>query len=184
MIVFALLLLCCGKQTWRTSRRREEVQWGSVKVKEWSCCVARPSILEVSYFLCRVRDMYLHLYQSVVCPANTNTQVSENSLSVLYRNVDFSDSSSLLCLSGQSGSHVCALALRSPGCLFMLLRSVEWVIFTLGHSGLWARFSMGVRENFGMQTREAVCGWGLARLSNGASLWRCFVCFYDIINGS
>lgn len=59
---------------------------------------------------------------------------------------------------------------RSSGCLFVFVRSVEWVIFTLGHSGLLAWFSVGMRKNFGMQTRDAVCGWGPARVSNRASL--------------
>lgn len=143
-------------------------------------------------------DFHFNCYptQSVICAAVQQIlSISGESLSVLHRNVDivwyhFSDSSSIQCLSGQSGSRVSALPLRSPGCLFVLLRSVEWVIFTLGHSGLSAWFSMGAKRNFGMQTGEAVCGWGPARLSNRASLWRCFVCFssalciHDIINGS
>lgn len=45
--LFALLPLFCCKQTWRTSRPREEVQSGFVKVKEWSYCVALHPILEV-----------------------------------------------------------------------------------------------------------------------------------------
>lgn len=48
-LFFALLLLCCGEQTWRTSRPREEVQWGFVKVKEWSYYVAHHPTLEVRW---------------------------------------------------------------------------------------------------------------------------------------
>lgn len=48
---FTLLLLCCGKQTWRTSRPREEVQWGFVKVKEWSYCAAHHPTLEVRWMI-------------------------------------------------------------------------------------------------------------------------------------
>lgn len=37
------------KQTWRISRPREEIQWGFVKVKEWSYCVAHPLTQEVRF---------------------------------------------------------------------------------------------------------------------------------------
>lgn len=60
----------------------------------------------------------------------------------------------------------------------MLSRSVEWVIFTFGCFDLSAWFSMRARKGFGVQTREPVSCWVRARLSNGAPLWRCFVCFH------
>lgn len=90
-----LFLLDCFcvvvKQTWRTSRRREEVQWGFAKVKEWSYCVARHHTLEVSFFPL----IWICIY--ILIPAIIS--ISEESLVVWHKNVDIvwfdlSDSSS------------------------------------------------------------------------------------------
>lgn len=59
--ICALVLLCCGKQTWRTSRPREEARWGFVKVKEWSCYVAHHHTLEVRWPILLFEPLYYSL---------------------------------------------------------------------------------------------------------------------------
>lgn len=52
------LLYFIALQTWKTSRRREEALFQSVKAKEWFCCVAPRHILEVKQH----RDHYIKDY--------------------------------------------------------------------------------------------------------------------------
>lgn len=121
LTILLLLLLCCGKQTWRTSRLKEEVQWGFVKVKEWSYCVAHRHTLEVihtAYFefiIC----MWIAASHKL-CILQFHKRVTN--CCVVWNH--FSDSSSTACLSGLSGSHVCPLPLRS---LFVCVVEVSGV---------------------------------------------------------
>lgn len=62
MPIIFLLFFFCFFQTWRTSRRREEMQWGSERAKEWSCCAARRLTLEV------IRSAPICLSCLCICP--------------------------------------------------------------------------------------------------------------------
>lgn len=118
-----ILLSCCAIQTWRTSRRREEAQWGFAKARGWSCCAAPRLIPEVRLIQAYGMIYIWHSQTFTVYWTRTNIQ----SLLVSYRNVGCDGEPFLICsafICAELKSSLCSLP--SHPAAVCLCRGGQW----------------------------------------------------------
>lgn len=190
LITFALLLLCCGKQTWRTSRPREEVRWGFAKVKEWSYYVVHHPTLEVRrpFHKSPLFSSLFHSFGHFCAAVQRILTLGDESLSVL-QNSRHSSLPFLLFL-------ICSVYLEKVEVMLLHLpvgivevsgvshfySGTLWLVGLIFYSSRGKTLACRLKR---MSAVGAVPGWEIEVLFGSAFL--CFswaFCISDIINGS